>query len=97
MSGFSKRCRCKVGDNEYCHGDAEQAVRDVERRPVVIAAVNIDKITHIPIVEHPVVEVSGYSRGEHRQDNQHKRLADAAEKEDCDYYYQGDNRDGYKH
>ncbi len=97
MSGFSRRCRCDVGDNEYCHGDAEQAVRDVERRPVVAAVINIDKITHIPIVEHSVIEVSGYPRCKHRQDNQHQRLADAAEKEDCNYYYQGDNRDGYKH
>ena len=97
MSGFSRRCRCEVEDNEYRHGNAEQAVCDVERRPVVVAVVNIDKITHESIVEHSVVEVSGYSRCEHRQDNHHQRLADAAEKEDCNYYDQGDNRDGYEH
>ncbi len=97
MSGFSRRCGCKVGDNEHCHGNAKQAVCDVKRRPVVVAIIDIDEITHESIVEHSVVEVSGYARGEHRQDNQHQRLADAAEQEYRNDYYQGDNRDGYQH
>lgn len=59
--------RYDVRDDEYSHRDTKHRVSEVERWPVVIIYVKVQKIPHLAVVKYSVVEVAEYSRYKKRE------------------------------
>ena len=99
ISVFLRKCRCDVADQQQPHRDAEHAVCNVKRRPVIIdyRDPNEDKIAHASVVECPVVQIPRDPRRKQSKRYLHDPMINPAEQKYPHHDHQRNGGNTHKH
>lgn len=82
----------KAGNNPQSNSDAKHAVCDVERRPMMLTVINIDKVTHEAIIKYSVIKIAANTGGKESESNVNQSLPGPAEEENRKNRYQRNAR-----